>query len=45
MDEAKQALRHLAFREEEIENLVRVYDTNDDGHLQYSEFVKLWNSA
>ena len=44
MDEAKNALRHLAFNDDEIEGLVRSYDSNDDGRLQFEEFVKLWNA-
>ena len=44
MDEAKDALRHLAFNDDEIEGLVRSYDSNDDGRLQFEEFVKLWNA-
>ncbi len=45
MDEAKEAFRNLAFLEDEVENLVRVFDANNDGYLQYDEFVKLWNAS
>ena len=45
IDEAREAFRNLAFNEDEIENLVRAYDANGDGELQYEEFVKLWNAS
>ncbi len=45
MDEAKSAMKNMMLTDEQIENLVRAYDANDDGHLQYEEFVKLWNAV
>ena len=45
MDEAKMAMKNLPLTDMEIETLVRAYDTNDDGRLQYDEFVKFWNAA
>ncbi len=45
MEEAKQAMRTLSLTDQEIETLVRAYDENDDGQLQYDEFVKLWNAT
>ena len=45
MDEAREAFRNLAFNESEIETMVRAYDANGDGELQYDEFVKLWNAS
>ena len=45
MDEAKAAMKNLPLTDNEIETLVRAYDTNDDGRLQYDEFVKFWNAA
>ena len=45
MDEAKAAMKNLPLTDDEIETLVRAYDANDDGRLQYDEFVKFWNAA
>ena len=45
MDEAKLALRQMALTDEDIEQIVRSYDTNEDGRLEYDEFVKLWNAS
>ena len=45
MDEAKAAMKNLPLTDNEIETLVKAYDTNDDGRLQYDEFVKFWNAA
>ena len=46
MEEAKEAMMSvLSVTEEEVENLIRGYDENGDGQLDYEEFVKLWNSA
>jgi calmodulin len=44
MDEARSALRNMAFNDDEIEALVRCYDANGDGKLQYEEFVRMWNA-
>ena len=44
--EAKQALsRSLGMSGDEVEQLVRLYDENSDGRLQYNEFIKLWNAS
>lgn len=45
MHEAKQALRMMSLKDEEIEQLVMAYDENCDGRLQYEEFIKLWNAS
>ncbi len=46
MEEAKEAMSStLSLTEEEVENLIRGFDENGDGQLDYEEFVKLWNSA
>ena len=42
-DEAKIALRELGFLDLEIEQLVKTHDSNNDGRLQFEEFVKMWN--
>ena len=44
MEEAKIALRNMAFNDDEIDALVLCYDANGDGKLQYEEFVKMWNA-
>ncbi len=37
--EAKHMLRKLNMADEEIETLVSIHDRNNDGELQYEEFV------
>ena len=44
LDEARRAMKRMAFNDDEIEALVTSYDANMDGRLQYQEFVKLWNA-
>ncbi len=44
LDEARRALRNMAFNDHEIEALMATYDANQDGRLQYEEFVKMWNA-
>ena len=45
IDEAKQAMHNLGvFNDDEIESLILTYDVNQDGRLQYDEFVKFWNA-
>ena len=43
VDDAKHIMRNFMFSDMEIEGLVRMHDTNKDGRLQYSEFVRFWN--
>ena len=45
LEEAKDALRLQEFTDVEIECLVASYDLNNDGHLQYEEFVRFWNDS
>ena len=45
LDEARQALqeeRNLS--QDEIENLLRLFDADGNGTLEFDEFVKLWNA-
>lgn len=45
IDEAKEAMHKLGvFNDDEIESLIITYDSNQDGRLQYEEFVKFWNA-
>jgi Ca2+-binding EF-hand superfamily protein len=39
IEEAKAMLEQIDIPEEEVESLVRMYDSNKDGELQYGEFV------
>ena len=39
IEEAKVMLEQIGIPEEEVESLVRMYDSNKDGELQYGEFV------
>ena len=39
VDEAKSMLRQLGMPDGEVETLVAMYDSNNDGELQYDEFV------
>jgi Ca2+-binding EF-hand superfamily protein len=39
VDEVKVMLRKLQMPDNEIENLVAIHDKNNDGELQYDEFV------
>ncbi len=37
--EAKQMLGEIEIPEDEVEGLMAIYDKNQDGELQYDEFV------
>ena len=38
--EARSMLRQLNLPDDDVETLVAMYDTNNDGELQYPEFVQ-----
>ena len=40
IDEAKSMLRQLNLPDSDVDTLVAMYDTDNDGELQYPEFVK-----
>lgn len=44
-EEAKSILRDFKFNDAEILDLMKLHDTNNDGMLQYEEFVHFWNSC
>ena len=45
LDEAKLLLRDFRFSDVEIRDLMRLHDSNQDGRLQYEEFVHFWSSC
>ena len=38
-------LKDLKFTEEEIKRLIATHDSNQDGELQFQEFVHFWNEC
>ncbi len=42
VEDAKRILGGFLFTDAEIEALVKTHDTNQDGRLQYEEFVHFW---
>ena len=42
-DDAKGIMREFGFGDAETETLVKTHDTNQDGVLQYEEFVHFWS--
>ena len=45
MEEARIVLRDLHFTEDEIQTLFTLHDKNQDGVLNYDEFVHFWNAC
>ena len=43
--EAKTILRDFKFSDMEILDLMKLHDSNNDGNLQYEEFVHFWNAC
>ena len=43
--EAKRVLRDFKFTDTEIMDLIKLHDSNNDGNLQYEEFVHFWNAC
>ena len=43
LEDAKRILGGMLFSNEEVEALVKAHDTNNDGVLQYHEFVHFWS--
>ena len=41
--DAKRVLGNFGFKDSEILSLLRTHDTNNDGRLQYDEFVHFWS--
>ena len=44
-EEARLFLSTMAFKEDEIDELITVYDANGDGYIQFEEFIKFWQEA
>ena len=44
-DEARILLRDFRFTDVEIRDLMRLHDSNNDGRLQYEEFVHFWGAC
>ena len=44
-DEAREILRDFKFSDQEIKQQMKQFDSNDDGNLQYEEFVHFWNAC
>eukprot|EP00918_Siedleckia_nematoides_P058364 GHVU01127386.1.p1 GENE.GHVU01127386.1~~GHVU01127386.1.p1 ORF type:complete len:149 (-),score=26.43 GHVU01127386.1:344-790(-) len=44
-DEARAVQRDFKFSDSEILTLMKAHDHNNDGHLQYQEFVHFWNAC
>ena len=40
--DAKRILGNFGFKDSEILSLMRAHDTNNDGKLQFEEFVHFW---
>ncbi len=43
--DAKSIMREYGFSDMEIDQLIRLHDKNQDGKLQYSEFVQFWTGG
>ncbi len=44
-EEARSALSDFGFSDSEVLDLMRKHDANQDGYLQYTEFVHFWNAC
>jgi len=44
-DEATAILKDFKFTQKEIDDLIKKHDTNNDGKLEYSEFIKFWGDT
>lgn len=41
-DELKEALVGFGFADQDIRDMIALYDTNKDGVLSYDEFIRFW---